>query len=155
MSWKLARKYFTLHQILPFYLKTFSESTNKCQSWNVLVDEPKIGTQISYNAPNFSFLPENVFWKYKNLYLFYFIYLFFFFFFNIINYLFWSTKSLELVYFICRPGQYFPSNVARVSQKIGHPCSRTVVESGLQVLSIRPAAPYRIYLTHDPHWLNY
>ena len=52
MSWKLAHKYLTMHQILAFYLKTVPEST-ECQSWKVLVNGLKIGTQISYNAPNF------------------------------------------------------------------------------------------------------
>ena len=60
MSWKLVRNYLTMHQILDFYLKTVSESST-CQSCKVLINELKIGMQISCKAPHFSFLPENVF----------------------------------------------------------------------------------------------
>ena len=69
MSWKLVRKYVFSHYNAPnfyliWYLRTFPENT-KCQSWMVLVNELKIGTQVCYNARNFSFLHENDSWEYK------------------------------------------------------------------------------------------
>ena len=62
--------------------------------------------------------------------------------FHIINYLFWSTKSVELVYyFIYSPRQFFPSNVARLNQNVGHPCSRVWFFKGNKLSGPRRCPP--------------
>ena len=61
-----ANLYFhiTMDQIFILYLRTFPENT-KCQSCIVLVNELKIGTQLCYNAPNFSYISENLSREYE------------------------------------------------------------------------------------------
>ena len=59
-KYQLRKLIYKIHIIfICFYLKTFDEST-KCQSWKVLNNELKIGTQISCTVPNFSFYLKTV-----------------------------------------------------------------------------------------------
>ena len=57
MSRKLVPKYFKIHQILAFNLKTFPEYIN-CYFRKILANELKICTLISENAPNLSLSRE-------------------------------------------------------------------------------------------------